>query len=154
MKATTRFFGLIDIEEDKIITLETGMIGFPKLKHFALIFNEEKGIDKSNIMWLQSMEDGDIAFPVMNPMKIKPDYAPNVNETILQPLGELKDENIFVLTTVTIPKDVHDLSINLKAPIVINMENNKGVQLIVEDDYPVKYKIYKLVKESTEKAGE
>ena len=43
---------------------------------------------------------------------------------------------------------------NLKAPIVINMDNHKGVQLIVEDDYPVKYKVYDVLKAKKEKAGE
>lgn len=154
MKANTRFFGEIDIADDKIIAMETGMIGFPDLKHFALIFDEDKGMERSNIMWLQSMENGNLAFPVMMPNKIKPDYAPNVNESILAPLGELQAEDIFILTTVTVPKKVEDLSINLKAPIVINAANNKGVQIIVEDDYPVKFKIYDLVKGAKEKAGE
>ena len=49
---------------------------------------------------------------------------------------------------------MEDFSINLKAPIVINMATNKGAQIITEDDYPVKYKIYDLLKGNTEKAGE
>ena len=43
MKAKTRMFGEIDIQEDKIITLESGMIGFPDMQKFTLIFDEEKG---------------------------------------------------------------------------------------------------------------
>lgn len=42
MKADSRIFGKIEIEDDKIITLEKGMIGFPDLNHFALIYDEEK----------------------------------------------------------------------------------------------------------------
>ena len=42
MKAKTRLFGDIDIADDKIITMDKGMIGFPQLNHFALIFDEEK----------------------------------------------------------------------------------------------------------------
>ena len=48
MKATTRAFGEIEIEDEKIITMEHGMIGFPDYKHFTLIYNKEKG-DKSNV---------------------------------------------------------------------------------------------------------
>ena len=33
MKAETRIFGIIDIEDDKVITMEKGMIGFPDYKH-------------------------------------------------------------------------------------------------------------------------
>ena len=67
MKANTRIFGEIEIADEKIITMERGMIGFPNLNHFALIFDEEKGQKQTSIMWLQSMDDTDIAFPVMDP---------------------------------------------------------------------------------------
>lgn len=151
MKAKTRLFGEIDIADDKIITLEKGMIGFPELTHFSLIFDEEKK-RKARIMWLQSMDDADIAFPVMDPHSIREDYTPNVNAEIVAPLGEMNTENTYVLVTVTVPRKVEDFSVNLKAPIVINMDTLKGVQLIVEDDYPVKYKVYEILK--AEKAGE
>ena len=154
MKAVTRLFGTIDIADDKIITMERGMIGFPNLTHFALIFDEEKKDRKFKIMWLQSMDDGDVAFPVADPIQIKDDYKPLVNEEIIAPLGEMTEENTYILVTVTVPKRVEDFSINLKAPIVINMDTNKGAQIITEDDYPVKYKIYDLLKGDTEKAGE
>ena len=145
MKAKTRMFGEIDIQEDKIITLESGMIGFPDMQKFTLIFDEEKG-SKSHIMWLQSMDDPQTAFPVINPVTI--------SEELLKPLGDMKQEDTFVLTTVRVPKDIQDMSINLKAPIIINMSNNRGAQIIVEDDFPVRYKIYDLLKSRKEKAGE
>ena len=127
MKAKTRMFGEIDIQEDKIITLESGMIGFPDMQKFTLIFDEEKG-SKSHIMWLQSMDDPQTAFPVINPVTIKEDYNPSVSEELLKPLGDMKQEDTFVLTTVRVPKDIQDMSINLKAPIIINMSNNRGAQ--------------------------
>ena len=154
MKANTRIFGEIDIADDKIITLEKGMIGFPDLNHFALIFNEEKEQKDTSIMWLQSMDDPDIAFPVMVPDAVKEDYSPNVNEELVEPLGTLTPENTYILVTVTVPTKVEDFSVNLKAPIVINMDNLKGVQMIVEDDYPVKYKVYEVLKEKKKEAGE
>lgn len=154
MKATTRIFGEIDIADDKIIILEKGMIGFPDLKHFALIFDEEKEQKTTSIMWLQSMDEPDVAFPVMMPHAVKEDYDPQVSEEMIAPLGELNPENTYFLVTVTVPKKVEDFSVNLKAPIIINMDNRKGVQLIVEDDFPVKYKVYDILKQKKEKAGE
>lgn len=153
MKAKTRIFGEIEIADDKIITMDRGMIGFPELNNFALIFDEEKG-RQSAIMWLQSMDDTDIAFPVMDPHTVKEDYNPNVNEEIVAPIGELNEDNTYVLVTVTVPKKIEDFSVNLKAPIVVNMDNRKAVQLIVEDDYPVKFKVYELLQAKKEKAGE
>ena len=154
MKAVTRLFGTIDVADEKIITMERGMIGFPNLTHFALIFDEEKKDKKFKIMWLQSMDDGDVAFPVADPIQIKEDYKPLVNEEIIAPLVEMTEENTYILVTVTVPKKVEDFSVNLKAPIVINMTSHKGAQIITEDDFPVKYKVYDLLKGNTEKAGE
>ena len=154
MKANTRIFGEITIEDDKIITLEKGMIGFPDLVHFALIYDEEKEEKYDSIMWLQSMDESEVAFPVMVPNLVKEDYKPNVTAEVIAKLGDLNEENTYILVTVTVPKKVEDFSVNLKAPIVINMDNHKGVQVIVEDDYPVKYKVYDILKARKEKAGE
>lgn len=153
MKAKTRLFGEIDIEEAKIITMEGGMIGFPDMKKFTLIFDEEKD-GKGKIKWFQSMDDPDVAFPVMDPIFIKEDYNPSVNDELLKPLGNILPENTFVLVTATVPKNIEEMSINLKAPIIINLDTMKGAQIIVEDDLPVKYKIYEILKSRKEKAGE
>ena len=153
MKAKTRMFGEIDISDDKIIVLESGMIGFPQMQRFTLIYDKDKG-KKSNVMWFQSMDDPQTAFPVINPVTIKEDYNPSVSEELLKPLGQMGQENTFVLVTLRVPKNIEDMSINLKAPIIINTSNNKGAQIIVEDDLPVRYKIYSLLKKRKEKAGE
>ena len=154
MKVKTRLFSTIDIADDKIITLEKGMIGFPELKHFALIYDEEKKEKKFKIMWLQSMDDGDMAFPVVDPSFVLEDYKPSVNDELLAPIGELKEDKLYLLVTATVPKNVEDFSVNLKAPIVINTDTNKGVQIIAENNYSVKHKIYDLLKAKREKAGE
>ena len=73
---------------------------------------------------------------------------------MLESLGTLTPENTYVLVTVTVPRNIEDISVNLKAPIVINTDTNKGCQLIVEDDYAVRYKIYDLIKDGKKKVGE
>lgn len=152
MKATTRLFGEIDIEEEKIITMENGMIGFPDLKKFTLIYDEEK--EDNFIRWMQCMDDPDIAFPVIDPSRILPDYNPTVDDAMLSGLGEFTDGSCYVLNTITVPKKMEDMAVNLKAPVVINTATRKGCQLIVEDDFAVKFRIYELLKEKKEKAGD
>lgn len=154
MKAKTRLFGEIDIEEEKIITLEKGMIGFPFLQKFTLIFDEEKEKRTASIMWFQSMDEPEVAFPVINPNEIKPDYSPFVDDEMLMPLGSLNEENTYLLVTVTATPEVKQATVNLKAPIVINTDTKKGCQIIVEDDYPVKFNIYQAMQERKKKAGE
>ena len=153
MKATTRLFGEIEIGEEKIVTMEQGIIGFPNLNHFTLIFDSEKE-EKSGIMWLQSLDDGEVAIPVLVPTELMPEYNPTVNNELLEGLGSLTPENIYVLGTVTVPKDIRRISVNLKAPIIVNTDTNRGCQLIVEDDYEVRHNIYDLIKDGKEKAGE
>ena len=152
MKANTRLFGEIDIADEKIITLESGMIGFPELQKFTLIYDAEK--NDSLIRWFQSMDDPQVAFPVIEPSRLFPSYSPTVDNSMLESLGEMKDESVYLLNTITVPKDIEKMAVNLKAPIIINTDTRKGCQLIVEDDYPVKRPIYRLLKEKKEKAGE
>ena len=66
VEINTRIFGKIAIEEEKIIRFESGILGFPQLKEFTLIYNAEKGND-SGIKWLQSIQEPAFAMPVMNP---------------------------------------------------------------------------------------
>lgn len=147
----TIIFGEIDVQEDKIITFEEGIIGFPDCKRFTLIFDEDKN-DRHSISWMQSLDEPVFALPVMDPLLVKPDYNPKVEEELLKELGELTEENIFILVTVTVPENIEELSVNLKAPLIINVDERKAVQMIIEDDLPVKYKIYEQLQ--ARKAGE
>ena len=149
MKANTRLFGEIEIKEDKIIKLKEGIIGFPDLQNFTLIYDEEKE-GQGTIKWLQSMDDPSFALPVINPLDVRADYQPVVNEEGLESLGKMPNESAFMLVTITVPKEIKQMSVNLKAPFVINMDNLHGVQIIIEDDYPVKYKIYDILNKKKE----
>ena len=151
MKVNTRVFGEIDIADDKIIEFTGGIIGFPELTQFALIFDEEKGVD-AGIRWLQSMQEPGFAMPVMDPLAVRPDYNPEVEDELLKDLGELNEENLLVMVTVTVPSDLTKMSVNLRGPIVINSDTRKACQVIVDGDgYEVKYPIYEVLK--ARKAG-
>lgn len=151
MKVNTRLFGEIDVADDKIIRLDTGIVGFPDLKNFTLIFDNEKG-SKTNIMWFQSLDEPQFAMPVISPTSIRPDYNPHVEDELLAPLGDLNEDNLFVLVTVKVPKNIEEMTVNLKAPIIINTDNMKGGQLIVEDDEMVRFPIYDLLKKNSQEA--
>ena len=95
---------------------------------------------------VETMDEPHTAFPVMQPNLVRSDYNPMVNDEMLRPLGGMTEDNTYVLVTLTAAPDPKDTSVNLKAPIVINTDTRRGAQIIVEDDYPVKYKIYDVVK--------
>lgn len=145
MKIKTKFFGEIEISDDKIITFEKGIIGFPELKHFALLHDEERGVE-AGIRFLQSIEEPGFAMTVMNPLAVKPDYDPEVEDSLLADVGRITAENLLVLVTVSIPGDLKKMSVNLQGPIIINAEEHKGCQIIVENSaYPVKFPVYEIL---------
>lgn len=146
MKVTTKIFGEIEIADDKIIVFENGIIGFPDLKRFALLHDGEKGSSNVGIRFLQSLDEPAFAMPVMDPLLVKPDYDPEVNDELLAAAGNVNEGNILVLVTVTIPKDLTKMSVNLQGPFVINVEEHRACQVIVENGvYPVKFPIYDLL---------
>ena len=92
-----------------------------------------------------------MALPIIKPWTVKEDYNPVVEDELLSHIGELTEENLVILLTMTVPEDVTQMSVNLKAPIIINADTRKGVQIIVENqDYEVKFKIYDILKEKKE----
>lgn len=142
VEVNTRIFGKIGIEDEKIIRFEKGILGFPDLRDFTLLYNVEKG-DSASIKWLQSLQEPAFAMPVLNPDLVKPGYEPVFPEDLLLPLGELKDDNILMLVTVTVPSDVTKTTVNLRAPIIINTDNMKAIQLICDDEsLSIKHAIY------------
>ena len=83
---------------------------------------------------------------------VKEDYNPEVNDEILEPVGDINPDNMLVLVTVTVPSDLTKMTVNLRGPIVINADEKKGCQIIVDgEEYSVKYPIYDILK--ARKAG-
>ena len=86
--------------------------------------------------------------PVINPLVLKEDYNPQVDDDVLKDIQPFDAENLLVLVTMTIPHDLKEMTINLRGPLLINSDTRKGVQIIVEDEScPVKFKIYDILEE-------
>lgn len=152
MRLNTRLFGEIEVAEDKIITFPNGIIGFPDMMNFTLIYDEEQGTG-AGIRWLQSLDEPTFAMPVMDPLVVKADYNPDVEDELLGCIGEVTGDNLLVLVTVTVPADLTKMSVNLQGPIIINVDERKACQVIVDGDlYPVKFPIYDILQ--ARKAGE
>lgn len=149
MTITTNLFGEVEVVEEKLIKFEQGIIGFPDLKGFLLIHDEED--DNKKISWLQSVDEPVFAMPVIDPLIVDGTYNPEIEDELLKPLMIKEDSEILVLTTITVPSDATKMTSNLKAPIIINVDNLKAAQLIVEDEkYLVKYPIYDILKSNKE----
>ena len=150
MLIKTRYFGEIDVDDEKIITFEDGLIGFENLKQFTLIYNNESE-SRGTITWLQSLDEPMVAFPALSPFYVMTDYNPVVEDEVLFSLGQLTEENTAIFLTLTVPSDITKMTTNLKAPIIINVDTKKGCQVIAENpDYVVKYNIYDVIQKMKE----
>lgn len=155
MKLETRLFGTIEVDVTKIINFNDGIIGFEELKQFMVM--NDADTEDAKILWLQSLDDGEVAMPVIDPLIIKTDYNPVVEDELFKNIGEIIDGEMLVLTTITVPADISMITTNLKAPIIINPVTMKGCQIIVDnDEYQVRYPIYDILKAGKEanKEGE
>lgn len=131
MKLNTKNFGELDIQEEKIITFEKGIPGFNELKKYIIINDEE---ESSPFCWLQSVEEPQLAFVLVNPFIVYPDYNPSLPEGEIEQLGEAGPEDYSILSIVKVPEEVEKMTANLMAPIVINLKTKKAKQIITNGD--------------------
>lgn len=154
MQIETQLFGTIAVEDDKVITFSEGIIGFPELKRFTLIVDEDNA-DSAKVFWLQSLDEGSFAMPVVDPFVIFDEYNPVVEDEWFKSLGEHTEDDLLVFLTLVVPEDVTEMTVNQKAPIVINTNTSNACQIIVEgDEYQIRYPIYDILKAKNEKAGD
>lgn len=153
MLVKTKYFGEIDLSEDKVITFDNGIMGFEKYKRYTLLFDEEEK-EEAVIMWLQSLDEETLALPVINPLYVDENYNPQVDDELLAPLEKLTEENLCVLITLTVPSDPKEMTANLKAPLIINSDIRKGCQLIVENkEYEIRYKAFEAIRRIRQMKG-
>ncbi|MBU8849086.1 MAG: flagellar assembly protein FliW [Desulfobacterales bacterium] len=138
MKISTTRFGDIDIDESGVIHMKEGLLGFEHLKKYKLFIQDEK----IPFWWLQSVEDGSIAFVVINSLGVKPDYEPVISEAEVKLLEIESLEDTVLLSVVTIRYNPLKVTANLRAPIVVNTKKMLAKQLVlVDSDYPVQYPV-------------
>lgn len=136
---TGRFGQLAVLEEDKI-TIPQGILGFPDLRNYCLV---DPG-DDTLILWLQSLDDPQIAFPVLEPKIFKPDYAARLSSNELRELKLDTINHSAVFSILTIPENITQMTANLKAPVVLNLKQQVGKQVVLqENEYAIKHPMFK-----------
>ncbi len=138
--------GEVDITDEQILNFQNGIPGFPNLRKFALIAQD----NDQPIHWLVSLEDRFVALPVVNPWLVCVDYSLNLSQTDVQELGIENQADLSIWAVLTIPKDnPGETTINLLAPIVINLKNRKAKQIIQEEsNYSVKHSLREEIERS------
>ena len=142
MSFLTRRFGQIEVPEEKVIRFRDGIPGLECMKRCILIKVEET----LPFYWIQSVEDGDIALPVINPLIIDNTYSPSVEDSVFDELELEKEEDLLVVNVAVIPQDVTKMTANMAAPLLINIEKNLGRQVILDNPgWQMRFPIYDAV---------
>jgi flagellar assembly factor FliW len=118
------------------VRLPMGLLGFEQLKDYLLIANPEE----EPFGWLKAKGDASVAFVVLNPFLIVPDYHPDIPQSDVEFLGLKNAEDAMVLNIVTVHKH-GQATMNLKGPIVINRNSGVGKQVVIANgaDYSVQH---------------
>ncbi len=140
MKVSTTRFGEIEVKEEDIIYMVEPILGFPYSRRYVIL-NHKAG---SPFKWLQSIDDGSLAFVIVDPRLFKPDYIVPLEKEDAEKL-EIESENeAEVYVFVVIPEDPKEMSANLKGPLVINKRKKLAKQIVlIDDEYPLRYKLLK-----------
>lgn len=127
IKVKTSRFGDIEVKKDDMIELPAGLIGFPELKEFVLLDHDKD----SPFKWFQSIDDGTIAFVLINPLLFKADYEVEVTEAEIADLTLESEDDAVISVIVTMPTNPQLMTANLKAPLIFNLKNRRGKQIIL-----------------------
>lgn len=141
MQLQTKNFGDIIVEDNDIIYFSEGIPGFEDLKRYTLVGRQELDV---MFFWLQCIDEPSLAFVVTDPFLINQEYYVDVDDSEIEELDIQDTQAVLTLAIVTVPEDVKKTSVNLKAPLLINLQNNKGKQIVMKNEtFPVKYYIMK-----------
>lgn len=130
MVIKTSRFGLVELKSEDVLTFNEGLLGFQDLRQFVLLDDPNDDI----FAWLQSCELPSIAFPVLEPEIFGHKYNINFNRTDLESLKMLPTQQPAYLNIITIPDDPTQMTANIKAPIVINVEKRIARQCVLQDN--------------------
>ena len=130
MKISTARFGSLEVEDQDILFFSQGILGFEDLSRFFIIDPKDEAL----IMWLQSVDDGKVAFPIIEPQVLDANYSVKFLSSDLEVLGLKDSGDIEVYVILTIPKDIKKVSANFKAPLIVNPKRNLGGQIVLQDN--------------------
>ncbi len=141
----TKYFGEITVDSKEIITFNPGLFGFEdKSKYVLLSFLDDEGETSEDfILCLQSAEEANLAFILMNPYHIMPEYDPyQLSEKEFDEIGLGQTTKHTVYCVAVVRENFEESTVNLKCPIFINLENMQARQYILEDsDYTMRHPV-------------
>ncbi|MDX8343215.1 flagellar assembly protein FliW [Rossellomorea sp. YZS02] len=139
MKINTKYHGEIDVKSEDVLTFEHGIPGFGEEKQFVLLPLPENE-------WfhiLQSVTTPQLGFVVTDPFMFFKEYDFELDQSSVETLGNPSEQEVQVLSILTVREALNESTANLQAPIIINLVSRKGKQVILTNsDYQTKHLIF------------
>ena len=133
MKLFTRDLGEIEIDEKDIVTFTGPIFGFEKSRRFVFLYQEEI---VENFIWLQSVEEPELCFILVQPDLITDHYQPQLPKEAKTLLG---DGDWMCWLIVSLREPFQDSTVNLRSPIVVNPELRQAAQFVLEGNLPIRH---------------
>jgi flagellar assembly factor FliW len=133
MKISTTRFGSLTIRDEDVLTFVDGLIGMEECRRWVLLADAQNAA----LGWLQSLERAEVALAVVSPRRFVPAYQVRISRRDIQPLNLDDSNRAQVLVVITYADG--SLALNLKAPLVIHLEQRLGRQIVTRDDHAVNY---------------
>ncbi len=141
MKVLTKNFGEIEVSEKDIITFDQPVLGFEGKKKYVFMIDDSLN---GEFIWLQCIDDGSLCFVLANPNTLSENYAPSFAEDIAGVIGKGTYEMWLVMV---VAENFGESTVNLKSPIIVNLDERRAAQFIAEEDYTIRYRLFENVKE-------
>jgi flagellar assembly factor FliW len=124
-------FGQVTIEPEDVLLFSRGLFAFENHRHWVLLADGDEG----SVAWLQSIQDPEVALALVSPRLFIPDYRVSIGRNQLTPLELAALDQAFVLNVLN--RNQGQLTINLKAPVIINLDRRIGRQVVTNDEQPL-----------------
>jgi flagellar assembly factor FliW len=112
-----------------------GIAGFEQVQHWVLLADA----DNDAVAWLQSVQDEEIALAVVSPRRFVADYQVRVARGQLNGLELSATDDAHVLAILA--RHEGQLTLNLRAPLVVNLDARLGRQVITSDEQPLRMEL-------------
>jgi flagellar assembly factor FliW len=153
MLVKTNFLGVeetVEVAEEQIFAFDPGMGGFESLRRYALIAETDSPIE-----WLQSLEDPDVAFALLEPFAFMPEYAFELSDADAEALGMREAQDALVRCVLTLHEDPALITANLLAPVILSRRSHMARQVIVQNgDYALRFPVFAAAAAAAELADE
>ena len=128
-------FGSLAVAPEDEIAFPWGLPGFSNLKRWAVLTLAPT----DRFLWLQSLEDLSVALPICDPWAVFEDYEPKLPAYAKAALELESSDDFVIMGIVVVTKDAGEMTMNLLAPLVMNLRKHIGRQITLEGtDYSVR----------------